>query len=123
MKTRIFLNMDDAVFRIVIETEDWSEGDVTLMEQYGEPEINVGGQVDYMFNDEQKSKTFGDQYVKVMNGFPFAMGFDSRDYESAEEARAVGIAWKEIVVGRLRNSVIALRENKAQLPTEEISEI
>ena len=123
MKKRIFLNMDDAVFRIVIETEDWSEGDRTLMEQYGEPEINVGGEVEYLFGGEHKTKVFGDEYVRALNGFPYTRGFDSRDYSSADEARAVGVAWKEMVIDRIDSAVTELRENKAQLPTEEISEI
>lgn len=123
MKKRIFLNMDDAVFRIVIETEGWSEGDRTLMEQYGEPEINVGGEVDYLFGGEQKTKVFGDEYVRVLNGFPYSRGFDSRDYSSTDEARAVGVAWKEIVLGRIDAAVVALRENQTQFPTEEVSEI
>lgn len=123
MKKRVFLDMDNSVFRVVIETDDWSEGDLKLMDQYGEPEVNVGGEVQYMFEDETKTKTFGDEYVRVLDGFPFMRGFDSRDYESTGEARAIGVAWKELVLGRIDSAVMALRENVAQLPTEEISEI
>lgn len=123
MKKRIFSGMDDAVFRVTIETEDWSEGDLELINQFGEPEVNVGGEVQYLFEDEQKVKTFGEEYVRILDGFPYSRGFDSRDYESTGEAVAVGCAWKELVLGRIDAAVRALRGNVSPLPTEEVSEI
>lgn len=123
MKKRIFSGMDDAVFRVTIETEDWSEGDIELINQFGEPEVNVGGEVHYLFEDEQKVKTFGEEYVRILDGFPYSRGFDSRDYESTWEAVSVGCAWKELVLGRIDAAVRALRENVSPLPTEEVSEI
>lgn len=145
MKKRVFSEMDDAVFRIVIDTEDWSQGDLELMEQFGEPEVNVGGSVDYVFGDEVKTKEFGNEFVRVLHGFPYSRGFDSRDYgdyessgssgssESSDpyssfdrrvsEAVAVGNAWKETVLRRLDNAVLDLRANHTPLPTEEVSEI
>lgn len=123
MKKRVFLNMDNAVFRVIIETEDWSEGDLDLMAQYGEPEVNVGGEVLYYYEEEPKTKNFGEEYMRVLHGFPYSRGFDSRDYESVEEARLVGNAWKDMVLERINAAVRMLRENNEQLPTEEVSEI
>lgn len=123
MKKRVFLNLDNAVFRVLIVTEDWSQGDIELMAQYGEPEINVGGEVSYLYKNEQKSKTFGDEYVRVLHCFPYVKSFDSRDYDSVEEARIIGNAWKDMVLERINYAVHDLRENNAQLPTEEVSEI
>ena len=139
MKKRVFSEMDDAVYRIVIDTEDWSQGDIELMDQFGEPEINVGGSVDYMFNDEVKTKEFGDEFVRVLHGFPYSRGFDSRDYgetgssgssdpvtpleDRVAEAVAAGSAWKDQVLRRLDNAVRDLRSNHTPLPTEEVSEI
>jgi len=123
MKKRVFLNMDDGVFRIAIHTEDWSEGDRELMGQYGEPEVNVGGEVTYLIDGETKTKVLGDDFERVMHGFPFARGFDSRDYSSVQEAVALGKAWKDMVLDRIDAVVRALRENVSPLPTEEVSEI
>lgn len=123
MKKRVFQNMVNAVFCVSIYTEDWSEGDCELMDQFGEPEINVGGDVEYVFDNEHKTKKFGDEFVRVIHGFPYKRGFDSRDYSSYDEAVAVGKAWKDIVLDRIDSAVVALRENAAPLPTEEISEI
>lgn len=131
MKMRVFRDMDNAVYRIVIDTEDWSQGDLELMERFGEPEVNVGGEVQYILDGEVgvessegvNSKVFGDEYVRVMHGFPYSRGFDSRDYDSHEEAVAVGIAWKEMVLERICNAVTDLRSKVAPLPTEEVSEV
>ena len=128
MKKRVFQNLDNSVFRILINTEDWSEGDILLMEQFGEPEINVGGPIPYLYGEELvakdcKEKVFGDEYVRLLHGFPYARGFDSRDYESVDEARAVGTAWKETVLSRIDEAVSELRSNVSDFPTEEVSEI
>lgn len=123
MKKRVFMDMCGSVFNVLINTEDWSEGDIELMAQFGEPEVNVGGEVSYVIDEEDKTKTFGDMYVRVLHSFPYSRGFDSRDYGSYEEAIAVGKAWKELVLGRIDAAVIELRKNVRPLPTEEVSEL
>lgn len=131
MKKRIFSGMDNGVFRVVITTEDWSEGDVELMEQFGEPEIDVGGSVSYEYNDasgnaKTGTREFGSEYVRLLHGFPYARGFDSRDYESVAEAVAAGSKWKEIVAGEngvINKAVLGLRANSSSIPTEEVYEI
>lgn len=123
MKIRVFSNMDNGVYRVVIGAEDWSEGDVLLMEQFGEPEVDVGGTVSYEFSGETRSKELGSELVRVLHGFPYARGFDSRDYESVEEAVAAGKAWKETVVKSITDVVTKLRANAHSLPTEEVTEI
>ena len=123
MKIRIFRDMDNAVYRILVGTEDWSQGEMELMARFGEPEIDVGGEIQYVYGSETKSKTFGSEFIRVLHGFPYGRGFDSRDYGSYEEAVAVGIAWKEKVIQRLQTVVTELRTKGATLPTEEVIEI
>lgn len=139
MKKRVFMGMDNSVFRVVIATEDWSEGDLKLMYQFGEPEINVGGDIHYVcpsHPDEGVTEakearvsaggcvmTNGNQFVRVLHGFPYSRGFDSRDFSCLEEAVAVGKAWKDMVLDRIDEAVIGLRQNSAPLPTEEVTEI
>lgn len=122
MKIRIFRDMDNAVYRILVATEDWSQGDIGLMKRFGEPEVDVGGEIQYVHESETKSKTFGSEFIRVLHGFPYSRGFDSRDYGSYEEAVAVGIAWKEKVIQRLQTVVTELRTKGATLPTEEVIE-
>lgn len=123
MKIRIFQNMDDCVFRIVLNTEDWSQDDIKLMCQYGEPEIDMGGDFSYSYDESSKTRQLGHELVRVVHGFPFAIGFDSRDYGSHGEAIAVGNAWKAEIVRRISEAIAALRANTSVLPTEEVTEI
>ena len=126
MKKRIFSEMDNGVYRVVITTEDWSEGDLELMEQFGEPEIDVGGEIGYEFEDKSVSRAFGSEYVRLVHGFPYARGFDSRDYSSVSETIVVGNKWKDSVAGlngRIDKAVKELRSKSVVIPTEEISEI
>lgn len=133
MKKRVVMTMDNAVYRMIVDTEDWSMGDRKLMTQFGEPEVDVGGDVSYIstFDGEVRTKTFGHEYIRVMHGFPYCRGFDSRDYgtddqteeERCAEAVAVGNAWKEKLLRDLDAKVLALRAMHAPLPTEEVSEI
>ena len=131
MKKRVFSTMDNAVYRIVVDTEDWSQGDIELMDQFGEPEVDVGGSVDYMFDGEVRTKEFGHEYIRILHGFPYSRGFDSRDYgtdaqstgDRCDEAVAAGNAWKDKVLRLLDTEVESMRAMHAPLPTEEVSEI
>ena len=121
MKKRIFMNMCDAVYRVSVFTEDWSEGDIGLMRQYGEPEVDAGGTIEYLFGGETKSVEFGSDLVRLVHGFPYSKGFDSRDYEGGcAEAIAAGNAWKDKMVERIDEAIVSLRANKSPLPTEEV---
>lgn len=123
MKKRVFREMDNGVYRVAIMTEDWSEGDIRLMEQFGEPEVNVGGDIRYTLDDAVRVTVLGDELVRVLHGFPLVRGFDTRDYASLKEATAVAVGWKETVLERLDDAVKGLRANASPLPTEEVSEI
>jgi hypothetical protein len=131
MKKRVFQRLVDSTFEVVIITEDWSCGDRELMVQFGEPEVNVGGDVYYVNEDVSSSSgddavkvvNLPDELVRIMNGFPYSRIFDARDYESYEEARAVAAAWKEKVLGNIDEAVIRLRNMHVNFDTEEVSEI
>ena len=133
MKIRSLMNMDCGVYRIVLNTCDWSQGDIDLMEQFGEPEVDLGGEICYIpadgddessgGSDPVNTKVFGKEYVRVLHGFPYSRGFDSRDYGSVASAVSAGNAWKDSVCGKIRAAVVELRSNAVPLPTEEISEM
>lgn len=129
MKKRIYQGFDNSVFQVVVRTEDWSQGDLELMVQYGEPEVDIGGDIQYLFDGETKTATFGSEFLRVLHGFPHVRGFDARDYpnetetKSLEEAKAVGIAWKDAVLGRIDTAITSLRAKNVACPTEEVSEI
>lgn len=43
MKVRIFYSIDKGVYSAAVHTEDWSEDEVALMAEHGDPEISVSG--------------------------------------------------------------------------------
>jgi len=45
MKIRIFYTVNGGVYTASINTEDWSLDDLSLMAEYGEPEISVSGTI------------------------------------------------------------------------------
>lgn len=131
MKIRVFRNMCNGIYRIMIDTQDWSQDELKLMCQFGEPEVDVGGTIVFgpesiakaQGIEESYSKEFGHQYVRIMHGFPYSRGFDTRDYEDEDETVAVAVAWKETVIDRIREAVEDLRSKSAPIPTEEIVEM
>lgn len=126
MKIRTFENMDDSVFRVVVNTEDFSQEELKLMCQFGEPEINVGGTVSYQFDGQARSKEFGDQFVRILHGFPLAFGFDSRDFEGSDgiaEAMAIGRQWKSDIIGKIGDKIGDLRQKSNILPVEEVTNV
>ena len=121
MKIRVFENMDDAVFRVVVNTEGFSQNDIKLMCQFGEPEIDCGGTVTYTYDETEKTKEFGSNFVRVVHGFPFAFGFDSRDYEGgSDEAVAVGSQWVSDLKDQISRVMDALRQKACALPSEQV---
>ena len=121
MKIRVFENMDDAVFRVVVNTEGFSQNDIKLMCQFGEPEIDCGGTVTYTYDETEKTKEFGSNLVRVVHGFPFAFGFDSRDYDGrSDEAVAVGSKWVSDLKDQISRVMVALRQKACALPSEQV---
>jgi hypothetical protein len=134
MKKRVFQRMVDSVFEVMIFTEDWSQDDIRLMVQYGEPEVDMGGTVAYWYDpdgsddgessdDVRKTVSFGSEYIRILHGMPYVRRFDSRDFGSVRDAKAAGSAWKDMVLNAIDNAVLTLRAKGVSFPTEEVSEI
>lgn len=124
MKKRVYSTMDNGVYRVDVYTEDWSHGDVDLMMQFGEPEIEMAGEFEYTYNEEKRSKDLGNELARVMHGFPYSRVFDSRDYDGkVDEAVEAGRAWKEKILARIDFAIKELRDKSSPLPTEEVYEI
>lgn len=133
MKIRVIKKLYDGVFESRIHTEDWSELDRELMVKYGEPEINLGGEIPYVLrNDEQSSDSSSDPgkyivlddvYARIMTESPFVRKFDSRDFDGGvDEAMAAAAAWAFEIEARILEKVRLLREKDTFFTTEEITE-
>lgn len=113
MKIRSFFSLENNVYRAVIRTEDWSERDVKLMEKFGEPEIDVGG----TFGEYESAFDLPGDYRRIHSESPFAQGFDTRDFDDADERVDV---WAAAVVARIRDAVTALRQLDGEYGREEV---
>lgn len=131
MKIRIFKRVVDGVFDVRIQTEDWSQHDIDLMVKYGEPEINLGGEIAYVpVNVEGSSSSSGgtetvlldDNYARIMTESPFTYKFDSRDYDGVDNARQIASAWASEIEARIVDKVRMLRDKDTFFNTEEIME-
>lgn len=86
MKIRIFYRLENGVYRVSVCTEDWSENDVQLMEKYGEPEIDIGGDFHLEPNDSEPLDLFlPESHRRVKTESPITMSFDSRDMSHAKD--------------------------------------
>ena len=127
MKIRIFKKLQNGVFIVRIQTEDWSENDRNLMIKYGEPEINLGGTFvpDASSSDSASSEEIDlpTMYARVMTESPFIQRFDARDCGSIAEARSVAQQWASLIEERIAEVVSELRSKNDVFTTEEITEV
>lgn len=104
MKIRVYKRIRDNVYDVLVRTAEWSQSDVELFREFGEPEVDVG--------------TDGHpRFAKVMTGFPVLGSFHDG---SAEEAETLATAWKDEVVARVKAAVEAQRQLKDQFSGEEV---
>ena len=124
MKIRIFKKLDNGVFHVRIQTEDWSERDRDLMKKYGEPEINLGGVIviDESSSSDPCPHELDDAYARVMTESPFTHRFDSRDFGSVQCAKHAACEWAATVEERISASVTFLRSRGDEFTTEEVTE-
>lgn len=119
MKIRTFYTLENGVYRVVVNTEDWSENDVRLMEKFGEPEINIGGDLSYTptaGDPTPISWKIPDEYRGVRNE-TLAMSFDSRDTEHAE---GLANAWADRTIGAVSAAFAALHEHSDDFTRETV---
>jgi len=101
MKIRVYNTLENDVYKPVIYTEDWSEGDLKLMKLFGEPEIELGG----IFTGPPLF-TMPTEYVKIATESPFSQAFDARDHADADDRADI---WKLEIKTRIIDAVTDLR--------------
>jgi hypothetical protein len=118
MKIRTFKKLEDDVYKVTLYTEDWSEGDVKLMEKFAEPEINIGGD----FGASPVIFSLDDNLVLIKSDSPFNVSFDSRDTDPAT-AKAWANLWASEVADRIVAEVVVLRANTDGFTSEAVEEV
>ena len=106
MKIRVLKHIADDKFLLDITTEDFSQGDLNLIQKFGEPQVNVGG---LYGNPDDATRTWivPDSLLNVRQDFqPFRASFDQRTYSDAA-ARASALA--AVIVTRIEDAMTTLR--------------
>lgn len=118
MKIRTFSKLDNGVYQVSINTEDWSEGDRALMLKYGEPSIDLGG--DFFGEVPYQEFTLSANLVLIMSESPFTQRFDSRDYADADERAEL---WKTTIIDVITQAIIDLRAQEDTFTREELATV
>lgn len=107
---RVFPKISNAVWSLTFVNDQTalSEGDKILMQQFGEPEIDLGG----TFLDNTANEfTLPTKKAKIRSDFPFTQNFDSRDsaFETNTKVKVEG--YRDEIILRITNAFTTLRTN------------
>lgn len=104
MKIRVYKRIRDNAYQVLVRTTEWSQADVDLFREFGEPEVDVG------VGDRQR-------FARVMTGFPVSASFSG---SCGDDAESSANAWKDEVVERIVSAVESARQMKDGFSGEEI---
>ena len=103
MQIRTVKNLVDGKYTVTISAEDFSEGEDTLMEKFGEPLVETGG----TFTDGTISFTLGLDPRQLKSGMgAVTQIFDGADTTDAEQRANL---WAITVQNRIRDAVTEVR--------------
>lgn len=106
MKIRSFRSLNNNVYRISIQTEDWSQQDLRLMAEFGEPSVDLGGEFEADTSDVFELPA---RPVRVKSDIhKMIQDFDGRDNINSKNR---AMAWETEMISRLTDSIIELRTN------------
>ena len=119
MKLRKFFVLDANVFRVVMQSEEWSERDRELMDKFGEPEINTGGSFTGPPTFSLPS-SLRDLMTETSAIRPLTKAFDMDDFG---DAKARATVWAAEMTTRITSAIVALRANDDDYSGEEVTNI
>ncbi len=120
MKIRTFYRLEHGIYRVSINTEEWSENDIKLMEKFGEPELNIGGDITYQPEDQSIEPVtwhLDDEYRRIKSE-PISASFDSRDMPFAEK---IANKWADQVIVAIAAAFRDLHQHVDEFTRETVS--
>lgn len=119
MKIRTFYRLENNVYRVIVHTEEWSENDIRLMQKFGEPEINIGGEVSIVVPMTEETVTYEipDDYRRIKSD-PLSLSIDARDTGYAKE---LARKWAENIISLLTNAFKSLHAHVDDFTHEEVT--
>lgn len=128
MKIRAFKSIQDGLYTVRLVTEEWSQEDMRMMTNFGQPTVDLGGTFDGV--DELGSPppdalpdvtyTLPTRVVGVKTDSPFEQAFDIRDYADAEDRARL---WQLVVTERIATAVVTMRSQADTFTGEEVTTV
>ncbi len=108
-KIRVFSYLKNEVYTLRFENDAsaLSEDDKQLMRDFGEPEINMGG--DFLAGGENEY-TLPNAYVKVRSGFPYTKEFDAKSGEFSTNTAIKVDGYRDAIIARFTSAFETLRD-------------
>ena len=119
MKIRTFYRLENDVYSVSIYTQDWSEGDKNLMQEFGEPQVDLGGD----FGTGPNAFSLPNRLANVLTNSPFTQGFDARDFLTTPTAEDCANIWATEILARLTSAVTTLRANVDEYSRETVETV
>jgi hypothetical protein len=112
---KITRSIDNDIWKITFSLDPLklSESDKQLMAKFGEPEINVGGEIGGpVIQEEDTTYTLPAKYIKIRSGLPYTHEFDSRTAPFDTHTQEKAEAYQAVFVSRYTQALIDLRANE-----------
>jgi len=117
MRVKVFTTIENDVFKVLLETDQFTDTEQKKMEEFGQPEINVGG---VYLATTVNEYTIPNKYVRIRQDFPYTQNFDSRDAAFSTNTAIKSNAWKTAVLTRLDDAIVTLLAENADFVNEEV---
>jgi hypothetical protein len=103
---RVSKEIENQTFKVRIATEEFSQDDEDLLIEFGEPEVDLGGDF-----TGPPAYTLANNLAKIKSESPFVQSFDGRDEVSDAVAQSKADVWATEVVARIKTEMTTLRAN------------
>lgn len=121
MKLRIFKSIENLVYVVRFENDiiAMSNSDKSLMQRFGEPEINMGGTIPY----SATTYVLDNKFARIRSDFPQRVELDSRSVPFNTSTLTKVNAYVAEITARFSAAVAALRANTDGFTSEIIENI
>ena len=110
MKITLDKNLSNNTYSVTVTLSDVATTDTNLLADFGEPDIDVGG--DVINAVPTTLTTLATKYRKLISGYPFTKTFSLAEWTLvAGGAKAVANAWGLTQVNRITAALGTLRGN------------
>ncbi len=106
---RVYQKIENDVYKLTFVNDplQLSEADKKKMQQYGEPEIDLGGT---FLADTELEYDLPSKLAKIRSDFPYTQEFDSRSEPFDTDTQTKVEGYRDQIVGLFTDAITTLRE-------------